>query len=688
MMSPERMRRVLFVTTREDSPTLVRALHDLRAVHIIEHTKGENGLDLGRPLPGGSEASGALVRVRSLMRHLGAEGHVSATTFRTKDVQAGLRRLDALEAEVERTIEEIGKLEAERTEREAEITKLGPALELGIPLELLRGYSSIRAFVGTIESDPSTDIAKIVGDRMETFRGSTAIALFVPIASADACLQTLLTHGFKEVEPPVGAGAPQGKLASVRADLAAVGARLDTARTTLGRIRSQNADFLAAAEEQLSIDVAKAEAPVSCGATEHALFLEAWIPESQLGDVRAEMGRVLGDKIHFEIEEDSHAHHEGAEMDNFPIESAAKKEKTQPPTKMRNPAGFGPFQFFTEMFSTPNYDEIDPTLILGIAFPVFFGFMIGDFGLGLLMLVLGALMATKLRGIEGVRELGVVIAVAGAVATVLGGLVFMDAFGIPFGFSTAMANTVSSAGLGPVACTPAVYSAIHETTWSCLLGVGPVTVNPLIAKTEDILTMLLISLFAGFIHLGIGLIFGIRNEAHHSARHAFAKVGWLILLFGFFTAALYLLDKGLLDTYHVLGYSMPFAGATIAIGVVILIFTEGGLAVMEIPSLFSNTLSYLRLGAVAVAKGAMASAFNGLTLLVALGGIPTGNVVLIVLGLVGFLLAQVILFALGLLSSGIQAIRLNYVEFFTKFYKGGGTPFRPFGRVRRFTTES
>jgi V/A-type H+-transporting ATPase subunit I len=128
------------------------------------------------------------------------------------------------------------------------------------------------------------------------------------------------------------------------------------------------------------------------------------------------------------------------------------------------------------------------------------------------------------------------------------------------------------------------------------------------------------------------------------------------------------------------------AGGGFVVGAAILGWAEGFGGVLEIPSMFSAIMSYLRLGAVAIAKGAMAIAFNGLTLIVALEGLDHGNWLLFILGTIGFLIAQVALFVLGMLSGGIQALRLNFVEFFTKFYKGGGTRYSPFGRERVFTT--
>ena len=129
------------------------------------------------------------------------------------------------------------------------------------------------------------------------------------------------------------------------------------------------------------------------------------------------------------------------------------------------------------------------------------------------------------------------------------------------------------------------------------------------------------------------------------------------------------------------------AGIGFVVGAIILGWAEGFGGVLEIPSMFSAIMSYLRLGAVAIAKGAMAVAFNALTLVVALEGLDHGNWLMFILGLLGFLVAQMVLFVLGMLSGGIQALRLNFVEFFTKFYKGGGTPYKPFGRERVHTSQ-
>jgi len=98
-------------------------------------------------------------------------------------------------------------------------------------------------------------------------------------------------------------------------------------------------------------------------------------------------------------------------------------------------------------------------------------------------------------------------------------------------------------------------------------------------------------------------------------------------------------------------------------------------------------ISYTRLAAIAVAKAGILEAFTEIFLLdmaLAQGAGPLA----IVAGVALFAFALVFMFALGLLSSGIQSIRLNYVEFFMKFFEGGGRRFDPFGRERRYTLEA
>jgi V/A-type H+-transporting ATPase subunit I len=114
--------------------------------------------------------------------------------------------------------------------------------------------------------------------------------------------------------------------------------------------------------------------------------------------------------------------------------------------------------------------------------------------------------------------------------------------------------------------------------------------------------------------------------------------------------------------------------------------TEGLLALSEVIGLFTNLVSYTRLAALAVGKGAMALAFN--TMLFPLI-FESGNIGLVIVGAIALFVTQMFfVFFLGALSAGIQAIRLNYVEFFLKFFEGGGKEFSPLSYVRKHSVVS
>jgi V/A-type H+-transporting ATPase subunit I len=99
--------------------------------------------------------------------------------------------------------------------------------------------------------------------------------------------------------------------------------------------------------------------------------------------------------------------------------------------------------------------------------------------------------------------------------------------------------------------------------------------------------------------------------------------------------------------------------------------------------MFSNLVSYARIAALAVGKGAMALAFNSMLFPLIF---ESGNIGVAIAGALALFVTQMFfVFFLGALSAGIQAIRLNYVEFFLKFFEGGGTDFAPLSYERKYS---
>ncbi|MGQ0536048.1 MAG: V-type ATP synthase subunit I [Methanobacteriota archaeon] len=685
MLSPEPMTRAIVVGSLRHQRAVIDTLHGLGLAHVVEFREGAAGLALGRPLAGASEANEKLVRVRSLGRHLGLETHEPASPLSARDVEREIgQALQALEVNVSEAAEARDRIQKALHEADEEERRLSPLASLPLALSDYRGYRSIAAFVGTVDAAFDAEVAKAAPDRA-LFRGEQGMfALFVPNAAREKTQDLLLRHGFTEHPVPEGEGSVPERLAALRSRRNDLSARLAKAEGELSRLRGRYADLLVAADEHLTIEVEKAEAPLVFGSTERAFFLDVWVPTSDLKRMKADLEFATDGAIHVEVIRATDSTHR---------ETASTHD--DPPTKYKNPGAAKHFEFFTDLFSRPKYEEIDPTFVLAITFPFFYGFMIGDFGYGTLMMLLGALLFFKMKKVDGARQLGFAFLAAGLVATSTGVFLFADGFGIPLGATHHAIEELDHAGLAHTCAN--FQTLLAETSWSCIVSGDLAEVQPAVSKLENVSDLLVFSVVVAFAHLGLGLAFGIRNAIHHSAKHAIAKVGWVFVASGFFAQMMYMarfnrVGGAVFDTLHIPEASIAVAGLELsyvtlfdlAVGTILLVATEGGMALLEIPSMLSNILSYTRLAGVAVAKGAMAVAFNSLFLV---GMVQSGGgLVLVLVGFLLLLLTQTLVFVLGLLSSGIQAIRLNYVEFFTKFYEGGGKPFSPFGRKRKHTS--
>jgi V/A-type H+-transporting ATPase subunit I len=104
---------------------------------------------------------------------------------------------------------------------------------------------------------------------------------------------------------------------------------------------------------------------------------------------------------------------------------------------------------------------------------------------------------------------------------------------------------------------------------------------------------------------------------------------------------------------------------------------------LELPGLMSNIVSYTRLTAIGMSKAGLALAFNSISIEM----IAPGGGIMIVFALLVFIVGHLMIFIVAIISAGLHGIRLQYVEFFTKFYEGGGLKFNPLRIRRKYTTE-
>jgi V/A-type H+-transporting ATPase subunit I len=307
---------------------------------------------------------------------------------------------------------------------------------------------------------------------------------------------------------------------------------------------------------------------------------------------------------------------------------------------------------------------------------------------------------------KGIRKLGGVGVMCG-VATMIFGVLYGEIFGLHI---------------------------LGEIVWGAVGLEHPPIEKGLTGATYFAQAWLLITLVIGLLHVTLGHVLSFVKELqHHGAKAAVFESGsWIVLMIGVWGWVFSILPglaPGLFEATFDKAFHLPFLVeglpselgipmlGVIAVGAVMLGIGEGVKAV-EILQVLVNVLSYLRLLAVLLAKAGMAFVVNlfvfgayedpegihfktsklfssweahgeatqtFIGLLHVEGGVTA--IVAILGGLVLLVGGHLVVFALGITSAGLQSIRLEYVEFFGKFYDGGGRRFDPFGYSREYTTE-
>jgi V/A-type H+-transporting ATPase subunit I len=322
-----------------------------------------------------------------------------------------------------------------------------------------------------------------------------------------------------------------------------------------------------------------------------------------------------------------------------------------------------------DVYSRPSYTEVDPTLMISIVFPLFFGLILGDVGYGLILLVMAFGLRKFLKGEEGRMLLDVLR--NASISTIFFGIIFSEflGFAIP--------------GWKPV-----LYSRHLMSEHG---GHGP-----------NIPELMVLSIWIGVLHLTLGRLLGMYNHAkqdhgHHRTLAVMANFGWLAVMWGILiaiwsTAAVPLMPDltglpavvSLMNVGHIVGLVLLLAG-------IIFIARESVLEVIELPTIVSHVLSYARIVAVGLSSVAIAMVVNFMSITMfiepQLENLSVVGIFIILAGIIVFVLGHALNTALGILGGGLHSIRLHYVEFFTKFYKGGGRKYIPFGMKRRFTEE-
>ena len=314
-------------------------------------------------------------------------------------------------------------------------------------------------------------------------------------------------------------------------------------------------------------------------------------------------------------------------------------ERNDAPTLLANSKFVEPFEMLTGLYSLPKYKEFDPTPIMAITFTIFFGFMLTDAAYGVILLIFGLVMHRGIGKIdENMKKFALILIILGVSTTIMG-IIFGSYFGDFFQ----------------------------------KIGVNlPIPIDSM----KQIMLTLSIALGIGALHLTTGLIVGFyENLRKGSLKDAMAKQGvWLLFII---SLMLFILKQNLVGL------------VILALAIVLQLlfnFLDGGivsslLSVFGFAGFTGDLFSYARLLALAISTSGIALAVNFMVFMVA-GLIP---ILGIPIAIIIFIIGHTFNIVMNSLGGFIHSTRLHFLEFFTKFYDGGGKAYKPFLATRKKT---
>ncbi len=538
------------------------------------------------------------------------------------------------------------ELSQKQGELQVSLAKIAPFTELDYDLSAILHFRYIKFRFGRMEKEYFRKFNQYVYDTLDTVYYPCGeddqyvwLVYFVPGTICDKVDAIYSSMHFERIfVPDEYDGTPKDAVAQLRDTLTQLGEDMETVDSQIAALTQDRKEDLWAAHKRLSdfnknFDIRKLAACTKHEDMHTYYILCGWMTQKDAESLQREMA---GDEMVYCIVEDDH-----------------QNIISRPPTKLKNIGLFKPFEMYVQMYGLPAYGEMDPTVLIGITYSFLFGFMFGDVGQGLCLLIGGLLLYHFKK-----MSLAGIISRCGLFSTIFGFL-----FGSVFGFEDVI---------------PALW--LH-----------PKTAMIQVPFVGNLNTVFVIAIALG---MGIILLTMVLNIVNSLREHNAEKL-WFdtngvagLVFYGALTATLAL---------YMTGHPLPATAVLVVMFLLplliifckeplsallekkpelfpegkVMFFVQGFFELFEVClSYFSNTLSFVRVGAFAVSHAAM------MEVVLMLAGAEAGgspNWIVVILGNV---------FVCGMegLIVGIQVLRLEYYELFSRFYRGNGREFKPYGK--------
>ena len=658
MMKAKPMRKVTVFGPKTFMKKVIEELYNMNVVHIEDFTKKseKDVFDIGEPFEKNERYAELLVKIRTLISNLNISNNKKVSNVSLSDIEKNTEQIyDEVSALFERKeyFEQIIK-----TYSKKEVEKAISNLKIEIEKDI--DYSKLLHFIGfvnTVQDELKEKVEKISKKYIlhsTNYEGISLIALFVEKKKKDKITELLSRYDFSAIDNPLikkqyKLKSKSGvKFVKLNNEESIVTKKLKKLQLEIEELKIEHSTFLVQAGKKLTVETDKAEAPLKFATTKNTFLVKGWLPKKNVGKLEDSLNNITNGKVMIKIEKPT-------KKDNVPI-------------AFNHPKIVEPFEAFMNLYTLPSYKEIDPTFFMFLTFPIFYGFMLGDVGYGLVTFALFTFLKKKMPGAKNLLNAFIIASISS--------MIFGMVFGEYFGYETVTREFAQS----PLGKFIGIHpEELHHHGETVLVYSIPRLFSR--SHGDAITNLLSISLVFGLSHLLLGYIIGFINiYKAHGLKHAIMeKAGWILIMPFILWLLLNFLGiiKGFVaDMLNAIMPSFTIIIALFVVGTLLVIKGEGVIGLIEVVffALLSNVLSYARLMAVGLASLSLAVVINDMA-----GSMFSSGFFGIIMGIFVLVLGHTINIALGILSPFLHSLRLHYVEFFGKFFKGGGRKYQSFG---------
>ena len=600
------------------------------------------------------------IQVLAQNLNLSEEYSGSAKTEADADINAMQAGVDRIEASVKDAVDQMSAEKKKLEQLESQLQQLQPIADLDYEIGALRKSKYMYSIAGVMPADQvsrlETSLARVPYTffKLRDDAKKPLVWLLGPRSNSDVMDRAARSSFLTPLAlPDEFDGTPAQVVKQLSAAIDASKKKIAELNGELAKLANTHKKDLYELLRDVHANRVMADAITRFGQLRHTYIVVGWTPASDVDSLRQRLRDVSKEIL----------------IEAVPAQRAG--EHSSAPVALNNPSYFKPFEFLVNTFARPRYNELDPTFLIGITFPLLYGIMFADLGQGLILALVGFWFRDKILLFLPGKTV---------IACGISGAIFGLLFGSVFGFEDKIPHQLVlfhpihsilgvlflAMGLGAILLNLAMllnlFGALRNRNWGQFLFDS----NGLFGW------LLYVSFLVFFLQVLSGVFVGKELfDGVFFPRIVFPTIvtclAKLFTVLGLLLAVIF---------SHPLKHWMEGHPFAIEGGGMVFAIQSGAEVFEKFISMFSNTLSYVRVGAFAIVHAGFMVAVFVVARLVG-GGEESGfgYWAIVVVGNLGVLLLEAFIV-------GIQTLRLHFYEFFTKFFNGGGAAFEPLALVK------